>query len=89
MKKMNPVEIPSNRYWGKKFGAIFTPKDQPKSDGSWGWHFPKIGFGSKASNTGKTVNKPETAQAKIDKKKFQEQGRPVIKVGFGNKRIKD
>lgn len=87
--ELKPVEIPSNRFWGKRFGAEFTPEDKKKSDGSWGWHFPKAGFGSPGGNSGKSKNTAQTAQSKADKKKFQETGRPVIRVGLGNKRVRE
>lgn len=85
---MQPVQLKSNEFWGKRFGATYTPEDKKKSDGSWGWHFPKAGFGSPGGNSGKSSNTAQTQQSKADKKKFIEVGRPVIRVTIGNKRIR-
>jgi len=81
------IEIPSNEHWGRRYGAEYTPPDKKKSDGSWGWHFPKVGYGSPSSTSGKGVTTVPSASAKADKAKFVAEGRPTITVDWKNKRV--
>lgn len=80
----------NNKFWGKRFGSYneFIPKGQKEP---WGFVFPTAGYGSKNSNSSKSVKTKDTPQAKADRKAYQDrvalEGKPVLVYNWKGKRI--
>lgn len=80
------IVIHSNEYWGKRYGTYSEHK--PKNCSlAWSFFIWVSKFGSKSSNSGKTINKPQSLQSKRDKERFMlQKERPVLYYNSRGKR---
>jgi hypothetical protein len=61
----------NNKFWGRRYGS-FNPHVPKNCSLPWGNVMPTSGKGSTRTNTGKTVTKPDTNEAKAMRKAYQE-----------------